>query len=284
MFTRNNYELIYPIIENHLCGIKKDMIDFAILGSSSGHYGWKEVRFCDYDLWIYCESISSTIMLNIRRMIDEINKTFQKENILLIAGAVNGPYKPEIWELGNQDVLFLHLLVDDKISYDKRSIFTKLCWSKYKAHNTNNLLKNLMDKEPTFYDLLHSKCGILNTIKSLQSGIIEYDSLDLITGEKKILSYTRYSAQYIEFILHSIMTIARNRMRLLRKKEADYLENKEFAKWYGNMYSESFIQDIVHLKSNVSNNGYHSIENVSMLEDGAIKWLQKLKNEIEVMV
>lgn len=262
--------------------IRNNVLDYAILGSSSGHYGWKEVKFCDFDIWVLCNSISDKeLLLGIRSIINDIKATVENENIVLFAGAYNGPYKPAIWRIDSKDILFLHFLIDDMESFNERSVFTKLSWSKYSAHNNKKLLKTLLDRVPTEYDLLHSRCGILRTLDSLQRGVIKYNQINLSTGLQMVVEYDRESAQYIEFILHSVMMISRNRARLSNQKEADCLENLLFAEWYEKTYGDSFVRFIAEYKARVSNCGYGVIESISVLEKKVICWLIELKNETE---
>lgn len=282
MFTKEIFDLTYPVIEHSMLKLNRYVIDFAILGSSSGHYGWKEVRLCDFDLWIFCESITNSILLaEIRDLIEKIRKTVEPYNIILLAGAINGPYKPEIRKIESEDVLFLHILIDDKMSYCNRSIFTKLSWSKYNAYYNKDLLKSLLDRTPTTYDLIHSNCGILKAIEVLENRTLQYSQINLSTGTERILVYDDKSTQYIEYILHSIMMISRNRVRLMKRQEADILENKIFAEWYGKMYHDDFLRLIVEYKEKISNFGYGVVESVSVLERRAYLWLIKLKNKLE---
>lgn len=281
MLTKKIFDIIDPIIKKNMI-IKSNMIDYAILGSSSGHYGWKEVRFCDFDIWIYCNNIEDvTITSGIRKLIRDINEIMKTKNIVVLADAINGPYKPEIWKVKSKDILFLHLLIDDENTYKERSIFTKLSWSKYKACYNKNLLKELSDKLPTESDLLYSKCGILKTIETLQAGVVKYNKISLFTGKKSQLEFNRESAQYIEFILHSVMTIARNRARLLQQPEADCLENIYFAEWYDKKYNCNFVKTIAEYKMKVSECGYGVIKSSAILENRAIDWLIDLKDEVE---
>lgn len=282
MLTEKIYNIIDPIIEKNMMMIKSNVIDYAILGSSSGHYGWKEVRFCDFDIWIYCNNIEDvTIISGIRKLIQDISEIMKNKNIVVLADAINGPYKPEIWEVKSKDILFLHLLIDDENTYNRRSIFTKLSWSKYEARYNKNLLKELLDRLPTESDLLYSKCGILKTLKTLQAGVVMYNKMNLFTGEESQLEFNRESAQYIEFILHSVMTIARNRARLLHQTEADCLENMHFAEWYDKMYGSNFVKTIAEYKMKVSECGYGVIKSNTILENRAIDWLIDLKDEVE---
>lgn len=282
MLTEKVFNVIFPIIEKSMMTIKNNVIDYAILGSSSGHYGWKEVKFCDFDIWIFCNNISDTSMISgIRNLIEDIRAVVRNENIILLADAINGPYKPEIWRIDSKDILFLHFLIDDKQSYNERSIFTKLSWSKYNAHYNKYLLKKLLDRVPTEYDLLHSKCGVLKTLDSLKGGVIKYNQINLFTGLQLILEFNQESAQYIEFILHSVMMISRNRARLEKQEEADCLENTRFAEWYEKMYNDSFVRFIAECKAKVSDYGYGVIESITDLEKMTICWLVKLKGELE---
>lgn len=282
MLTEKVFNIIYPIIEKNMINLKNNVIDYAILGSSSGHYGWKEVRFCDFDIWIFCNHISDIDMISgIRNLIEDIRAVVSNENIFLLADAINGPYKPEVWRVESKDILFLHFLIDDRQSYNKRSIFTKLSWSKYNAHYDKYLLKKLLDRVPTEYDLLHSKCGVLKTLDSLQGGVIKYNQINLSTGLQLSLEFNQKSAQYIEFILHSVMMISRNRARLMKQKEADCLENASFAEWYEKMYDDSFVRLIAEYKAKVSDYGYGAIESITDLEKMTIRWLVKLKVELE---
>lgn len=281
MLTEKIYNIIDPIIEKNMM-IKSNVIDYAILGSSSGHYGWKEVRFCDFDIWIYCNNIEDvTIISGIRKLIQDISEIMKNKNIVVLADVINGPYKPEIWEVKSKDILFLHLLIDDENTYNRRSIFTKLSWSKYEARYNKNLLKELLDRLPTESDLLYSKCGILKTLETLQAGVVTYNKMNLFTGEESKLEFNRESAQYIEFILHSVMTIARNRARLLHQTEADCLENLYFAEWYDKMYSSNFVKTIAEYKMKVSECGYGVIKSSTILENRTIDWLIDLKDEVE---
>lgn len=282
MLTEKIYNIIDPIIDKSMMMIKSNVIDYAILGSSSGHYGWKEVRFCDFDIWIYCNNIEDvTIISEIRKLIQDISEIMKNKNIVVLADAINGPYKPEIWEVKSKDILFLHLLIDDENTYNRRSIFTKLSWSKYEARYNKNLLKELLDRLPTESDLLYSKCGILKTLETLQAGVVTYNKMNLFTGEESQLEFNRKSAQYIEFILHSVMTIARNRARLLHQTEADCLENMNFAEWYDKMYSSNFVKTIAEYKMKVSECGYGVIKSSTILENRTIDWLIDLKDEVE---
>ena len=263
--------------------LKNNVIDYAFLGSSSGHYGWKEVRFCDFDVWIFCNTINDKEMMSgIRDIIEDIKEVVNNENILLIADAINGPYKPGIWRIDSKDILFLHLLIDDWQSYGERTIFTKLSWSKYDAHYNKDLLRTLLDREPLEYDLLHSRCGILRTLDSLRYGVIKYDQINLSTGLQSKVEFYRESAQYIEFILHSVMMISRNRARLSKQKEADCLENMLYAEWYEKMYGDDFVRSIVEYKTKVSKYGYGVIESTAVLEKVTIRWLEKLRDEMEI--
>lgn len=282
MLTEKVFNIICPIIEKDIMTIKNNVIDYAILGSSSGHYGWKEVRFCDFDIWIFCNNKSDIGMISgIRNLIEDTKEVVKNGNIILLADAINGPYKPEIWRIDSKDILFLHLLIDDRQSYNERSIFTKLSWSKYDAHYNKYLLKTLLDRVPTEYDLLHSKCGILRTLDSLQCGVIKYNQINLSTGLQLIVEFNRESTQYIEFILHSVMMISRNRARLSKQKEADCLENTSFAEWYEKMYGDSFVRFIAEYKAKVSDYGYGVIESITVLEKMTICWLIKLRDELE---
>lgn len=282
MLTEKIFNIICPIIEENMKTIKDNVIDYAILGSSSGHYGWKEVRFCDFDIWIFCNKINNISMISgIRKLIKDINGAVSNENIMVFADAINGPYKPEIWKINSKDILFLHFLIDNKQSYNERSIFTKLSWSKYNAHYNKYLLKELLDRVPTEYDLLHSKCGVLKTLESMRSGAIKYNRIDLSTGLQMSLEFNRESAQYIEFILHSVMTISRNRARLSNREEADCFENTSFAKWYEKTYNDNFVRFIAEYKAKVSDYGYGVIESVTILEKMTISWLVELKRELE---
>lgn len=282
MLTERVFNIICPILEKGITTIKNNIIDYAILGSSSGHYGWKEVRFCDFDVWIFCNNINDISMFTgIRNIIEDIEAILNDENIILLADAINGPYKPEIWEINSKDILFLHLLIDDPQTYNERSIFTKLSWSKYEANYHKNLLKSLLDRMPTEYDLLNSRCGILNTLESLQLGVIKYNQINLFSGSQLIVEFKRESSQYLEFILHSVMMISRNRARLSKQKQPDCLENTSFADWYAETYGDSYVRHIAEYKAKVSNYGYGTIETMPTLEINTIHWLENLRDELE---
>lgn len=282
MLTNKIYELILPLIKAKMSLLNNNIVDYAILGSASGHYGWKEVKFCDFDLWIYCRKMSNICFINgINQLIEEIRDLLYKKNILVYAEAINGPYKPSIWHIENKDVLFLHILVDDKNSYISRSIFTKLSWSKYKTFYKQDLLLELLDRIPQKSDLLTSNCGILSTLDSLKKGYISYTCLSLTDGHQETYTFYRNSAQYIEYILHSILTIARNRLRILMMVEADTLNNKSFAQCYSEMFNDKYISIIADYKDKTSNFGFEAVGSIDSIEEIAINWLSNIKDEME---
>lgn len=143
------------------------------------------------------------------------------------------------------------------------------------------MLKSLLDRIPTEYDLLNSSCGVLKTLESLQRGVIKYNQINLFSGSQSILEFKRESTQYIEFMLHSVMMISRNRARVSKQKEADYLENSSFAAWYAEMYGDSYVRFIAEYKAKVSNYGYGAIKKIPTLEIKTIHWLINLRDELE---
>lgn len=281
MNTKEIYKLVLFYLQETIRSEQKEIIDFAILGSSSGRYGWKNVNFCDFDLWLYCYNLQNiNIYKLISQCIERISNQLQKINILTLSEAINGPYKPTVWDINNNEILFLHILLDDKNTYKNRSIFTQLSWSKYKPVHNSELLKELLYREPTYYDLLISECGIDKSLEKISKGKIEYERINLSTGELENVTFDRSTTQYREFLLHSIMMIARNRSRLDKHKVADLLENFDFAKWYNERYKDAFLIEVVQLKQFISQNGYNCMLNLSEFEKDCVKWLVNIKKYV----
>ena len=115
MNTKSIHYLILSMLQKEIPRQQKLIVDYAILGSCSGHYGWKETRFCDFDLWIYCYDLNSpSTFAFIKNIIEKIrHATIEMFECEVKALAMNGPYKPDVWQINYRDELFLHLLLDD---------------------------------------------------------------------------------------------------------------------------------------------------------------------------
>ncbi len=278
-----NIQSIYKTIHEILITIfikHKSIIDFAVLGSSSGKYGWKDTRFCDFDIWIFCLDINN---IETSLFLQDLTTTISQSivDVCIIAEAVNGPYKPSIWNTKEIEVLFLHYLVDDKKSYSKRTIFTQLSWSKYEAYNDKLLLKDLFSNQPKYKDLLNSNCGINSAIKTIQNGIISYESLDFYECIFNQKNYNHETTQFIEYLTHTVMMISRNRSRLDQHTEPDKLNNYDFSLWYCSIYNDSTPMQIEECKSGISQCGYGFVNDINALKIVVFEWLHTLKNTVE---
>lgn len=279
--TKEIFYIVNEVVKTNLNSYLSTILDIAYLGSSSGHYGWHETRFCDFDIWVYVSNINDNDVYSFLTQITQSIKN-RLRHIKVLAGAINGPYKPGIKEL-NEEYLFIHYLIDDDSTYKKRTLFTQASWSKYEAFVDKSLLKKLLIRTPSYADLLTEKCGINNAILILESGTICYEALDFINKKKLNLCFSNTSAQFVEFITHSVMMICRNRARLDKHIEPDVLSNEHFSEWYKKQYNDIFVVYIMNIKSDITNYGYGQIiKNITILSNKTMNWLYLMKNEVEV--
>ena len=144
----------------------------------------------------------------------------------------------------------------------------------------------MLEKTPVESDLLYSSCGILNALNCITRKSIRYDQFSLLSGNIVTHVFSKDSAQYIEFLLHTIMTISRNRLRLQHKIEADSLDNKTFSEFYQAQYNDCFVCQIAQYKDEIAkawiwnNNGYRrSGACVLRLADGFKRFIRIAINE-----
>lgn len=254
------------------------VVDAAFLGSFSGHYGWKETSFGDCDLWFFCNDINDkSVWKHIQNTVDALSKYLCSEypQIAIIYEVVYGPYKPEIAKL-EHEILFLHIIVDDKKSYQEHSDFTKLSWSKYECYKDKNRLSDLCAYyEPLSLDLQNAKYGIADSLSRLKKGSLDIIKYDFNENKMKIFSYKLGDYAFSEYMLYIAMTNARNFFRSLNFKSADILRNEEFVKKFCHYLHSDILKSIYEIKKNVENYGYEVVEPKD-LHDMTYYFMEKL--------
>lgn len=260
----------------------KKIVDVAFLGSFSGHYGWKETSFGDCDLWFFCDDINDKSTWDyIFKTLEALSKylCLQYPELTIIYEVAYGPYKPEIAKL-DHEVLFLHITVDDKRSYQEHSDFTKLSWSKYECYKNKHMLNDLCAYyEPLSLDLLTAKYGIEEGLSRLREGSLDIIKYDFNENKMRTFSYKLGNYVFSEYMLYISMTNARNFFRALGFASADTLQNDQFVEEFCCYLNSDSLKKIYHIKKNVEKHGYEIISpkelydiSYSFMEELSIAW------------
>lgn len=272
---------IYSLIADELTrlwGTKPPtVIDLALLGSTSGHYGWHNSSLVDADLWIFTRERTHAGTLawiaDVARHISSRARTVYTHTTALYA-AVDGPYKPTPSDDG-QHTLFIHLLIDDERSYTRRSRLTRYSWRKYKCIIDPARLLNLSPPRPTISDLVSEPWGVKHCISMLDCGVVEYPELALSEGTVQRIAFGEGTFQFVEFCLYACLTSARNRARVDGFDEADKLSTEQFAHWYAAKYSDRFVLGIAERKLRIRSGGYKDLLFPALRNDIA-DWCREL--------
>ena len=248
------------------------LIDIAIIGSTSGHYGWDEKMMGDTDLLFMCTHFQSSdffewlnmLLSNIKKIICE----YYNYNIDISYRAIDGPYKLPIYKV-ERPALFLHILLNTPENYLlNRGALITYTWSKYDTLLNSGVLKKFEKMKPTKENLLFDDRGINKALSILENdnSILKFIEYNLDNGEKFTIEFDENTLIFSEYLMHMVVTIARHIARSDQYIEADTLSNQDYALWYASKYDDYFVTFIYNLKYKVSVFGY--------LE--ALKWPLKM--------
>lgn len=245
------------------------IIDAAFLGSFSGHYGWKETAFGDCDIWLYCNSIQSPdtwdhIYFFLEALREHLQMAYPQ--ILTVYEVAYGPYKPAV-DILDQELLFLHITVDDQRSYELHSDFTKLSWSKYPCYRNRGLLANLLvQNSPFTLDLYNAKFGISDGLTNLQERTVEIRKYDFSKKCMRTFSYHFGNHVFSEYMLYLAMTNARNYFRAKGCSFADAMPNDAFVQEFCRITKIESLIEIYRIKKRAERLGYGVISQQTLLE------------------
>lgn len=266
-------------LSNALKTSDSGLIDLAIVGSMSGHYGWQPCNHLDFDIWAFTSSRQCVdVRATLCGLSQKLKGVFRRYGARYIeCRAIDGPYKLVSWGDMPSSVL-IHLLVDDEVSFPARSPATRYSWRKYHCLRSSDRLYNLAPKSINITDFLDAKWGLKFCLRACREGVVKFEELNLHTGGIERLSFGHGTPQFLEFCLYAVMTTARNRARLEGHEEPDTLTNLAFSEWYQNIYGGRLIHEIAMLKLDARIRGFSILKGKDLrrpVED----WLSQTRQE-----
>lgn len=262
MNTRAIHHAIYDYLNDYSV-FDNSINDLAIIGSFSGHYGWRDTAFGDCDIWILCDDIrNNETWKTVKTMLNDLKLylQFKFPSLCVLYEVAYGPYKPEVKNLVS-DLLFLHITVDDFNSYKKHSDFTKLSWSKYRGFYSPTILYDLLiANEPISLNLLSVKYGIEDSIQVLKSKRFDIVKYDFNLNNFVVISYSLGDCAFSEYMLYVSMTNARNYFRAIGLAVADNLQNELFVNYFCDYLNNDSLKDIYTTKKSVEKYGYGIVD------------------------
>jgi hypothetical protein len=272
-------QIVCQALTNHVRQRPEEVIDVALIGSVSGHYGWSQSRLLDIDIWILAQGRLLEATRAWAASVSEEIRTQLGADIKFERRAINGPYKPEP-TLGT-DTALVHLLIDDDVSYESRSALTRFSWRKYRPVVQPDRLAALSPPRPTASDLLSNKWGPICGAQAIREGRIVMEEIDLEGGALTERVFTSGSFQFREFCTYAVMMGARNRARIDGRDEADILQNLAFGTWYEEVYGDGYVAEIVEYKRKTSD-GVDLSAGEGDLRAKTAAWCDSLASELRL--
>lgn len=266
-------------LTNHVGRRPEEIIDVALIGSVSGHYGWSQSRLLDIDIWILGRG---RLLEPTRRWAASVSEEIRTQlgaDIRFERRAINGPYKPEPAQ--DADTALVHLLIDDETSYLRRSALTRFSWRKYKPLVKPDRLEALSPPRPTASDLLSNKWGPVYGANAIREGRVVMEEIDLEGGGVRDCAFTKGSFQFREFCTYAVMMGARNRARIDGYGDADTLQNAAFGRWYEQVYGDAFVAEIVEYKRKTSD-GANLSAGERQLRTKSAAWCDRLAKDLRL--
>jgi len=268
---------VLQALTKHLDSRPNAIIDVALIGSVSGHYGWSESRLLDVDVWVLSDDrIGEPTRAWVAELSSAIRDRFDS-GVRFESRAIDGPYKPD--PAPERDTVLLHLLIDDQSSYRRRSALTRFSWRKYQSMVQADRLLKLSPERPTASDLLSNRWGPISGASAIRDGRVIMEEIDIKNGSASNVAFEEGSFQFREFCTYAVMMGARNRARIEGRPEADLLPNGAFGTWYDQTYADSFVSTIVAYKKAASDGVDLSACEKSLREQSA-QWLERLRENL----
>lgn len=280
MQTSTANVLLSEALSRQLASAPESLLDVAILGSVSGHYGWSESRLVDADVWLYVTDRKSRDVLSwLRELSTHVQAGLANTtvNLKYEARAIDGPYKPS--PSAGLESFLLHILVDDPQSYSIRSELTRFSWRKYKPVRDPELLLHLSPGKPELDLVVSSRWGLDDSIAFCTSGVVSMPELQLDSGQFRQLRFECPSFVFREACTYAVMMTARNIARVDSHLEPDTLPNLEFARWYEETYDDPFVSSVAAIKRETAQGRPDRIETNDLREE-VLKWCAKTRSAL----